>query len=156
MTITTTGEVSTRRRVVDLTLDLAGCTGDVPTLRVVEPSIGSGAFVGPMVRRLAMSGARWESMFDALRGYDLRTEHVMTCRKLAAAILTSAGCPMAVELAAAWFHTGDFLLGDVPTADLAIGDPPMHPGGEPRSGTARDLPSKMPYHGWRKCPTMSG
>lgn len=148
MTITTTGEVSTRRRVVDLTLDLAGCTGDVPTLRVVEPSIGSGAFVGPMVRRLAMSGARWESMFDALRGYDLRTEHVMTCRKLAAATLTSAGCPMAVELAAAWFHTGDFLLGDVPTADLAIGDPPCI-----RVGNL-DPALLATYR--RKCPTMGG
>ena len=148
MTVTTTGEVFTRRWVVDLMLDLAGYTGDVSALRVVEPSIGSGAFVGPMVRRLATSGARWESMFDALRGYDLRAEHVMTCRKLATSILTSAGCPMADELVNTWFHTGDFLLSDVPVADLVIGNPPYI--------RMENLDPELLATYRRRCPTMGG
>ena len=148
MTVTTTGEVFTRRWVVDLMLDLAGYTGDVSALRVVEPSIGSGAFVGPMVRRLATSGARWESMFDALRGYDLRAEHVMTCRKLATSILTSAGCPMADELVNTWFHTGDFLLSDVPAADLVIGNPPYI--------RMENLDPELLATYRRRCPTMGG
>ena len=37
MTVTTTGEVFTRRWVVDLMLDLAGYTGDVSALRVRGP-----------------------------------------------------------------------------------------------------------------------
>lgn len=45
MTVTTTGEVFTRRWVVELMLDMAEYRGDVSRLRVVEPSVGGGAFV---------------------------------------------------------------------------------------------------------------
>ena len=44
MTVTTTGEVFTRRWVVELMLDMAEYRGDVSRLRVVEPSVGGGAF----------------------------------------------------------------------------------------------------------------
>lgn len=104
-------------------LDLAGYDGDVAK-RIVEPSIGSGAFVGPIVERLAASGAPWTSMFDSLRGYDLLAEHVESCKSLARSILVNAGCPIADELVDAWFNTSDFLLTDVPEADLVIGNPP--------------------------------
>ena len=59
MTVTTTGEVFTRRWVVELMLDMAEYRGDVSRLRVVEPSVGGGAFVGPIVERLAASGSAW-------------------------------------------------------------------------------------------------
>lgn len=124
MTVTTTGEVFTRRWVVELMLDMAEYRGDVSRLRVVEPSVGGGAFVGPIVERLAASGAPWHELRDSLRGYDLRAEHVQNCRAIARSILDSAGCPIAEELAEAWFQVGDFLLADVPEADLVIGNPP--------------------------------
>jgi len=124
VTVTTTGEVFTRRWVVDLMLDLTGYRGDVSKLRVIEPSIGGGAFVGPIVERLAASGASWTSMHDSLRGYDLRTEHVQSSKAIARSILINAGCPIADELVDSWLHVGDFLLSDVPKADLVIGNPP--------------------------------
>jgi adenine-specific DNA-methyltransferase len=51
------GEVFTRRWVVEVLLDLAGYTADrdLGSLRLVEPSCGSGAFLGPAVERLINS-----------------------------------------------------------------------------------------------------
>ena len=51
------GAVFTRRWVVELILDLAGYTSDrdLAAMRAVEPACGSGAFLGPMVERLALS-----------------------------------------------------------------------------------------------------
>lgn len=148
MTVTTTGEVFTRRWVVDFMLDLAGYTGDVSRLRVVEPSIGSGSFVGPILERLIATGAPWETLRDSVRGYDLRAEHVEACKRLAVSLLASAGCPIAQELADAWFHTGDFLLLDVPEADLVIGNPPYI--------RIENLdPALLAYYR-HMCPTMGG
>ena len=51
------GAVFTRRWVVELILDLAGYTSerDLAAHRAIEPACGSGAFLGPMVERLAHS-----------------------------------------------------------------------------------------------------
>ena len=51
------GEVFTRRWVVDAILDLVGYTPDcdLSQLRLVEPSVGSGAFFIPVVERLLES-----------------------------------------------------------------------------------------------------
>src|SRR4051794_3204552 len=51
------GEVFTRRWVVELILDLSGFTvdRDLGGLVAVEPSCGSGAFLGPMTKRLVES-----------------------------------------------------------------------------------------------------
>ncbi len=124
VTVTTTGEVFTRRWVVDMMLDLAGYQGDVSSLRVVEPSVGSGAFFGPMVERLVASSNDWEAMRPSLRGFDIIPEHVDACKRLAESILTDAGCPIAIELVDEWLHAEDFLLAKVPEADLVIGNPP--------------------------------
>ena len=53
----TFGEVFTRRWVVDLILDLVGYTPDrdLASMVLVEPSCGSGAFLGPVVERLIES-----------------------------------------------------------------------------------------------------
>ena len=47
------GEVFTRRWVVEVLLDLTGYTTDrdLGRMRLVEPSCGSGAFLGPVVER---------------------------------------------------------------------------------------------------------
>lgn len=47
------GEIFTRRWVVESLLDLTGYTADqdLGAMRLLEPSCGSGAFLGPIVER---------------------------------------------------------------------------------------------------------
>ena len=147
MTVTTTGEVFTKRWVVELMLDLAGYSGDVAKMCVVEPSVGNGAFVGPIVERLASSGAPWESMYQSLRGYDLRIEHVQACKDLARSILDNAGCPISNDLVETWLHVDDFLLADLSGADLVVGNPPYI--------RADNLDPQLLAFYRHACPTMS-
>lgn len=128
------GEVFTRRWVVDVLLDLAGYTADrdLGALHLLEPSCGSGAFLGPAVERLIASAKRHgrdlETLHDAVRAYDLQARHLEAARGLCRGLLTSAGAP--VEVAAAltdrWVKCSDFLLSDVEDrpADVVIGNPP--------------------------------
>ncbi|WP_448071993.1 Eco57I restriction-modification methylase domain-containing protein [Georgenia yuyongxinii] len=127
------GEVFTRRWVVETILDLVGYTTDRDLTKhiLVEPAVGSGAFLGPIVERLAASavehGVRFEMLADAIRGYDLQPQHVESCRALAAEILRSHGAHEgeAQWLAHTWIHHADFLLDDVDTpADFVVGNPP--------------------------------
>jgi len=52
------GEIFTRRWVVDTILDLVGYTSEanLATNVIVEPSCGSGAFLGPVSERLRLVG----------------------------------------------------------------------------------------------------
>lgn len=131
------GEVFTREWVVDLILDLAGYTSDKDLARLVlvEPSIGSGAFIGPVASRLVEAKAKhepdadWSDLADAIRGWDLQEANVKASRAVAVARLTAGGCPAATAraLADAWLTCGDFLLlGDQKpvTADFVVGNPP--------------------------------
>ena len=128
------GEVFTRRWVVDLILDLCGYTTavDLTDLVVVDPSVGSGAFVAPVLERLlevrATTDTQWTRLTGCVRGWDLQAHHVYTCRKLAREKLEADGCPPGIAdgLAADWFQVGDFLL-DAPDqlrADVVVGNPP--------------------------------
>ena len=138
------GEVFTRRWVVEVLLDLTGYTSDRDLGRVhlLEPSCGSGAFLGPAVERLIASARRQgrdiASLDDAIRAYDLQAEHVQACRALCRDLLVAAGeSPSAASaLAECWVRHADFLLGgllggignhpeieDRP-ADTVIGNPP--------------------------------
>jgi hypothetical protein len=51
--------------VVEVLLDLTGHTADrdLGSLHLVEPSCGSGAFLGPGVERLIASAASWWGRF---------------------------------------------------------------------------------------------
>lgn len=140
------GEVFTRRWVVETLLDLCGYTADrdLAALRILEPSCGSGAFLGPIVERLIASaqdrGHDIDSLGDAIRAYDLQPEQVTTARALCCQVLADAGHPeeTALALAQAWVHHADFLLpgeGEGPTADhrpgvevqavdVVVGNPP--------------------------------
>jgi methylase of polypeptide subunit release factors len=128
------GEVFTRRWVSEMILDLCGYTPSVnlTELTVMDPSIGSGAFVESIVDRLmkarAANGVAWADLAGCVRGWDLQPHHVDTCRKLAREKLVDAECPpeIADRLAATWFRAGDFLL-DAPadlSADVVVGNPP--------------------------------
>lgn len=153
------GEIFTKRWVVDLILDLAGYTTnkDLPRLTIVEPSVGSGAFVVPIIERLLAAWARsqaksWTDLRPSVRGYDLQPHHVQTCRDLAIDSLIQAGCPQgtATELAQDWFSVGDFLLlrKDDLRADYVVGNPPYI--------RIEDLEPNLLRAYREACPTMGG
>lgn len=127
------GEVFTRRWVVETMLDLVGYTPDrdLTRMRLIEPSIGSGAFIVPVVERLLASARRLEATVDDLRdclfGMDLQAAHVATCRSMVASMLREHGFTThdAETLTINWLHEGDFLLNEVPDdADFVVGNPP--------------------------------
>lgn len=127
------GEVFTRQWIVETMLDLIGYTPDqdLASTRLIEPAIGSGAFIVPAVERLLVSakkhGATIKDLRNALFGMDLQSAHVATCRTKVANILLEHGFKQhdAETVVMSWFHEGDFLLDDVPSdADFVIGNPP--------------------------------
>ncbi len=127
------GEVFTKRWVVDAMLDLVGYTTDrdLTKLRLIEPSIGSGAFLLPVVERLVASakvhGVPISELNECVLGMDLQPQHADTCQTLIVELLEREGLE-AVEaraLAERWVQVGDFLLADVKgEADLVVGNPP--------------------------------
>ncbi len=126
-------EVFTRRWVVETILDLVGYTSnrDLAALRLLEPSIGSGAFFVPTLKRLLASAQRHgrdlATLGDALFGIDLQQRHINTCRRHAVNLLIQAGASLeeAQIIATKWLHCGDFLLADVPNDfDFIVGNPP--------------------------------
>jgi len=128
------GEVFTRPWVVDLILDLVGYTDDrdLAALVAVEPACGTGAFLGPLVRRLSAScrlrGRPVTDAADALRACDLLPGNVQRSRELVVRILTDDGWPLGdVEaLASMWVQVADYLLQPmrVGAADVVVGNPP--------------------------------
>ena len=127
------GEVFTRRWVVEWMLDLADFRSEQPLheRRLVEPSCGSGAFIGPVVDRLVSSARHHDvpldALGDALWACDLHEPSVAASRTEAARKLRTAGTDdaLAEALAEKWIHRADFLLtDDVPSADWIVGNPP--------------------------------
>jgi adenine-specific DNA-methyltransferase len=129
----TKGVVYTKRWVVDLLLDLAGYKPEANLVDAiaVEPAAGDGAFLGPMIERLADScqrlGRPLTDCEGALIAYELDERSAECARSLAADILLKRGLkrPLAERLANAWVRTGDYLF-DATTveADFVIGNPP--------------------------------
>jgi adenine-specific DNA-methyltransferase len=130
----TYGEVFTRRWVVDLILDLVGYTPDrdLAAMVLVEPSCGSGAFLGPIVERLIESARAHRrdlgSMEPPVRAFDLLEANAELARKVVSQQLREGDLlgddPDAV--ARRWVTTADFLLQDHPpeSADFVVGNPP--------------------------------
>lgn len=139
MTITTLqpevqyGEVFTRQWVVEAILDLVGYTADrdLSKVRLVEPSVGSGAFFLPIVKRLLQSARHYsvkvEDLSDSLWGIDLQQAHVDACRLRTKQLLAAEGISelVAEDLTNKWVGLGDFLLDEVPEKiDFVVGNPP--------------------------------
>jgi hypothetical protein len=128
------GEVFTRPWVVDLILDLVGYTADrdLAATVLVEPSCGTGAFLGPIVDRLIESsrqhGRDLGSIGDSIRAFDLLETNAAIARKVLCRRLCDEGLDIytAKKLARGWVTTGDFLLHDhvSASADYVVGNPP--------------------------------
>lgn len=128
------GEIFTRRWVVDAILDAVGYASDadLATLRLCEPSCGSGAFLGPAVERLIVSAKRHDVPLDslggAIRAYDLLPNNVEASRRVCADLLLAAGVDdrAAARQAALWVNSADFLLDDHgdDRFDVVVGNPP--------------------------------
>jgi hypothetical protein len=128
------GAVFTRRWVVELILDLVGYTSDrdLAAMRIIEPACGSGAFLGPIVERLAESsisyGRRPSDTVDAIRACDLQRANVTESRRVAQSCLVERGWRGAAARSAAegWVTHDDFLLAghEIDEADFVVGNPP--------------------------------
>ncbi|MBS1880431.1 MAG: SAM-dependent DNA methyltransferase [Actinobacteria bacterium] len=128
------GEVFTRRWVVELILDLVGYTPDrdLVATRAIEPACGSGAFIVPMLERLAESarlhGRDLSDASGSIGAVDLIPRNVELSRAAVRRALGLIEVPaaQATELAGAWIRQGDFLL-EPPvdrSADFVVGNPP--------------------------------
>ncbi len=156
----TYGEVFTKRWVVEMILDLCDYRigRDLTALSLVEPAVGGGAFLGPVIERLVRSRSEhspdlpWESLGHCIVGRDLLPGHVAACRSLAIQILEEGGCPShaAAGLAKRWIGVGDFLLDDLSDvrADIVTGNPPYI--------RIEDLRPDLLDAYRRACPTMGG
>lgn len=153
------GEVFTRRWVVDLILDMCDYQADLDLtkLRILEPSVGSGAFLGPILDRLLAARAKhaaeapWLVLRTCIQGWDLQAEHVRASKRLVIRQLCEAGCPPAhaKSLADSWLHTGDFLLAEHEDgADIVVGNPPYI--------RIEDIPAELLRAYRAACPTMGG
>lgn len=127
------GEVFTRRWIVESILDLVGYTSDknLSRMRLIEPSVGSGAFFVPVVERLVQSanahGISLMSLGPSLRGYELQETNAEACRLAARAVLVDSGMSLdeAGRIVSQWIKTGDFLLENITEgADFVVGNPP--------------------------------
>ena len=156
----THGEVFTRRWVVDLILDLADyrASADLGASVIVEPACGTGAFLMPIVERLAESctrhGRSLADMGAAIRALDLLDRNVDAARGSVAARLVEFGQPadVAASLSSQWVSQGDFLLGaglDGPRqADFVVGNPPYV--------RLEDVPTEVNAAYRSECATMRG
>ena len=152
------GEVFTRRWVVEMILDLVGYTADkdLGAQVLVEPSCGTGAFLGPIVERLVESsrnhGRNLTDLGSAIRAFDLLEANAERARKAAAEQLLLAGVAQAEAevIAAQWVTTGDFILQrHAPaSADYVVGNPPYI--------RLENVPGPVMDAYRRICPTMRG
>lgn len=152
------GEVFTRRWVVDLILDLVGYTPDrdLASMVLVEPSCGSGAFLGPIVDRLVESALRrghdLRTVDGAIRAFDLLEANAELARKAVSLRLEDANLlrDEADEVASRWVRSADFLLHnhEPASADFVVGNPPYI--------RLENVPAHVMPAYRRICPTMRG
>ena len=116
------GAVFTRREVVDFILDLTGYTVDKPLhrARLLEPSMGQGDFLTPVIDRLLAAYRREvgdrgdviEDLGDALLAVELHRSSYEETRTLVMDVLKRNGltATQSCALCERWLRQGDFLL----------------------------------------------
>ena len=130
------GAIFTRREMVEFILDLAGYTADRPLhrMRLLEPAIGDGDFLLPVIDRLF---AAWQAgdggadpvaaLSNCIRAVELHRATFERTRQAVVERLAAFGLPprAAAALADAWLIQGDFLLIDLAGRfHFVIGNPP--------------------------------
>ncbi|MGH8962859.1 MAG: Eco57I restriction-modification methylase domain-containing protein [Jatrophihabitantaceae bacterium] len=152
------GEVFTRRWVVEHILDLVGYTSDRPLHErtLVEPSCGSGAFLGIIAERLSAScklhGVGLAAAAPAVRAHDLLERNVVAARATLVRVLTAHGWPSATvdTVVESWINRADFLLTwhEPESVDYVVGNPPYI--------RLEDVPAERNEAYRRAWPTMAG
>lgn len=115
------GAVFTRREVVEFILDLSGYTADQPLhhRRLLEPSMGQGDFLMPVIDRLleayrreVRGGDPLTDLAACIRAVELHQESFGRTRRQVVALLQAQGLTLAASdgLAGQWLKQGDFLL----------------------------------------------
>jgi adenine-specific DNA-methyltransferase len=128
----THGVVLTKPHVVELILDLAQYMPGrpLPSLRLLEPACGTGAFLVPAVRRLLLaaqrSGVAPAELEPCITAYDIDASHVSASRAAVEAVLREhqVATRTARRLAGRWVREGDFLLSSAEHFDAIVGNPP--------------------------------
>ena len=128
------GSVYTKPEVVNFILDLLGYKAIKPLyeFRILEPSIGGGDFLLPVIDRLFESISRngvvpsFENLQGCIRGVELHRETFLETKRR---VLDRLGCfipkNVAIRLSDAWLTQGDFLLEPFKTGfDFVAGNPP--------------------------------
>jgi hypothetical protein len=130
------GAVFTRPEVVEFILDLVGYNPEhiLYNTRILEPSFGGGAFLGPIIRRLfdswRLSHSKKPTLADlkgAIYAVELHGFTYLNTRRKIIQILEREGMNLveAEELSAQWLFNGDFLLTAIaPGFDFIVGNPP--------------------------------
>lgn len=130
------GIVYTQEHLVERILDLCGYVGDdLHKQRILEPAVGGGAFLFPVLKRFLKSAidaglepATWsDDLRDSVRAVEIHWATVGKLRAKLGTFLREFGAPpdVAESLVAAWVVQGDFLLEDeLGYFDLIVGNPP--------------------------------
>jgi len=131
------GAIFTRREVVDFILDLVGYTADKPLhkLRLLEPSMGQGDFLTPVIDRLLEAyqrdvGGRGDvvaDLGDCILAVELHCSSYEETRALVRDVLLAKGLTAGETegLCDCWLRQGDFLLLPLEgTFTHVIGNPP--------------------------------
>jgi hypothetical protein len=151
------GVVYTKKWVVELLLQLAGYTPDRNLVDAVaiEPAAGAGAFLGPMIERLANScsqfGRSLKECRNSLIAYELDESSAERARAFVVKLLVQLGTDLkaAEQLARSWVRSGDYLLEASKTrADYVLGNPPYV--------RLEDIPPEVASFYRRAYPTMRG
>lgn len=129
----THGVVLTKPHIVELILDLAGYSveRDLPSMRLLDPACGHGAFLLPAIDRL-MAVVRADrvkpaSLANCIRAFDIDETHVGITRAAVEDRLRAHGVSGSAssQLAETWIRHEDFLLARSPaTFDVVVGNPP--------------------------------
>ena len=131
------GAIFTRREVVDFILDLVGYTADKPLyqMRLLEPSVGDGHFLMPVIKRLLKSwrthaknvGTPESDLSEAILAIELHTETLSKTRSKVIDLLREEGLSLeqSITIAGSWMVQGDFLLTEIPEDfHFVVGNPP--------------------------------
>lgn len=118
------GTVYTNREVVHFILDL--CLSDSELLAgkvIIEPSAGDGAFVMPLLERIVeeCSGnpSALRNALENIHLFELDDDIIPALRLNIDTVLQDQELASLINI-----HLGDFLLADIPRADIIVGNPP--------------------------------